>query len=55
MSQGGHGPSLKGVLAVALAAAVVALVIGNAAGHKGGCSAQGKTTRGMECVDKEEK
>lgn len=55
MSQQGGGPSLKVVLATAAVAGLIACVIGNAAGHKGGCSAQGKTTHGMECVEKEEK
>lgn len=54
MTQGG-GPSIGHVLLVGAVAATIACVIGNAAGHKGGCSAEGKTTRGMECVDKKEK
>ena len=43
------------VLAAAAVAGLIACVIGNAAGHKGGCTAEGKTIRGMECVEKEEK
>lgn len=54
MSQGG-GPKIGNVLVTAAIVGAIACVIGNAAGHKGGCSAQGKTTRGMECVQKEEK
>lgn len=55
MSQQGGGPNLKNVLLAAAVAGAIACVIGNAAGHKGGCSAEGKTTRGMECIDKKEK
>jgi hypothetical protein len=54
MIQGG-GPRIGHVLLVGAAAIAIACVIGNGLGHRDGCSAQGKTTRVLECVDKEEK